>query len=505
MPQLDIVNRKKEIIAKVTNPTFVKQYAFFPLVHASIKERKYKHLPNSERRAHSYVDDSGNSKSTAKERPLHYSCHMDALIFGYYAERLQEKYERVLANTGSMSDCVIAYRRIPTGVDDKNKSTIHFAKEVFDEIHRRAERECAVLMFDIKSFFSNINHDILKTAWTKLLCIDSLPPDHRNVFNATTRFSYILRDDMRISKTWNGKRKGFDERKLANIRKTGKHSFFANAKEFREAIQNKEIRVCRFPFMKDKKPVGIPQGLAISAVLANLYLLDFDKKVYDYIVQQKGGFYRRYSDDILILCEKADVAEFKEFIKKAITESKVDISEEKTEEYEFERVLVGKQKERITSIKIRAGSRKVGVPLTYLGFEFYGSKTLIKSANLAKFYRRMKRAVKSKAKRAKHLSDLYPDQRYAVYRRQLYKLYTIQDLNVTKVRSSIKRLVKNRRGYYELKVTRIQKPLKSNYLSYVKRASSIMEDDAIKKQIRNHRRIFNETIHKYLQKNKDRS
>lgn len=45
-----------------------------------------------------------------------------------------------------------------------------------------------------------------------------------------------------------------------------------------------------------KKPaVGIPQGLAVSNILASIYMQDFDKHY------PKGAFYRRYVDDILVI------------------------------------------------------------------------------------------------------------------------------------------------------------------------------------------------------------
>ncbi|HEX8015252.1 MAG TPA: reverse transcriptase domain-containing protein, partial [Flavobacterium sp.] len=49
---------------------------------------------------------------------------------------------------------------------------------------------------------------------------------------------------------------------------------------------------------------GIPQGLPISAVLANLYLFDFDLDIVNRWVKPHNVYYRRYSDDIFIVCDK---------------------------------------------------------------------------------------------------------------------------------------------------------------------------------------------------------
>jgi len=47
-----------------------------------------------------------------------------------------------------------------------------------------------------------------------------------------------------------------------------------------------------------KNFTGVPQGLAISNILAEIYLVDFDKEM----AKEPGVFYQRYVDDILILC-----------------------------------------------------------------------------------------------------------------------------------------------------------------------------------------------------------
>ncbi|OAB33137.1 hypothetical protein PMSD_15605 [Paenibacillus macquariensis subsp. defensor] len=48
---------------------------------------------------------------------------------------------------------------------------------------------------------------------------------------------------------------------------------------------------------------GVPQGSAISAVLSNIYMLDFDKIVNDNVTE-KNGLYMRYSDDFIVILPK---------------------------------------------------------------------------------------------------------------------------------------------------------------------------------------------------------
>ncbi|PBQ34569.1 hypothetical protein CNR22_23250 [Sphingobacteriaceae bacterium] len=502
--QIDIAQRKTEIYNKVTDPGYVARYSFYPLIHLIIDERKYKKtgLPYPQR-AHSYIDNKGEHKRTVKNRPLHYATHLDAIIFGYYAELLQKRYEISLQKYEGLSDCIIAYRKIPTGVDDTNKSTIHFAHEIFEEIRTRTNegRECFVLAFDIKSFFSRLDHLMLKKAWMKLLDTNRLSPDHYNVFKAATNFSYIMRDELRINKKLkSGKKSPFDEKELAMIRnKKGFHSFFESPKAFRDRIKSGKLKIYKHPFRNDEKePVGIPQGLPISAILANLYLLEFDINILDELVNKKGCYYRRYSDDIAIICDVEQKDFVEDFVNTSIKESKVRISEGKTEKFHFKVSDIHSKSPRLTCFKVSKDGNYTYSPFIYLGFEFNGSHALIKSSNLSKFYRRMVFAVRRKAKRALKTAELQPGSKPVVYRRQLYKLYSALDLSTVKTHTRWKKLLKQENGEFRL-ITGVKKrPLKSNYFSYARRATEIMNEPKIYGQTRNHKKIFNQAVSWHL-------
>lgn len=492
-PKINIFKRYKEIYMLVNDENFVAKHGFFPLIHSVIKERKFKKLPDGLGRGHSYKKGNVPHK-TAKIRPLHYATHIDSMIYGCYAEKLLKLYEAELNLYPGLTESVIAYRKIE--VEDQHtgtpsgKSTIHFAHEAFEEIKSRAANGCVVLMFDIKSFFSELNHDKLKRAWCDLLKVTRLNKAHFNVFNATTNFKYILKDELRISPKKNGQRTGFDEKKLAFLRKyEGVEAFFLSVDDFKDAIKNKEIKVYKHPFMKNKKPVGIPQGLPISAVLANLYLLEFDKEIVSKIVNAKGSFYRRYSDDIMIICEEEEADDVECFVLDEIAKSEIEISVDKTEKYSFKKQQISPNINRITSTLISNGKNIVGKPLTYLGFEFYGYKTLIKSSNLAKYYRRMISSVKRKAARACKISQSFNDVP-VIFPRQLRKIYDNVNLNKKEVLFKRKILVKNEQGFYYFKHKVTKMKSGSNYLSYVNRASFKMSQPDIKKQVRNRKSIY---------------
>lgn len=512
--QINVDSNTRQLIAKLTNPNYIAKYAFFPLMYASIDERRYKIHPEvvsfkpEKIRCHSYRDANGKYQKHIKTRPLHYATHRDALVFGYYAHLLQEKYEALLAKNPSFSACILAYRkiRITDDLNSKHKSTIHFAHEVFSEIKQRSDaNDCMVLAFDIKSFFSGLNHQKLKKAWSELLEEPFLPDDHYNVFKASTRFSYILLDDLRIYKKGSGRKAGFDEQKLAQIRnKKGINAFFESPEEFRNKVKNGELKLHRFPFRKgidNNQPTGIPQGLPISAILANLYLLDFDRTVYDKVCIEQGGYYRRYSDDMVIICKKEQAEEIERFMMEEIKKSLVQISKEKTEKFLFTKRRLGNQPPRLTAIKLTSNSCIIEAPFIYLGFEFFGSKTLIKSANLAKFYRRMIDQVKRKSRLANKIAER-EDTKPVVFKRRLYKLYTTANLSKTKIQTRRKRLIQNRFGEYRIQSSKKELEFKSNYLSYARRASTIMEEDAIKKQLYKHRKLFHQALYRHLTRKK---
>lgn len=79
-------------------------------------------------------------------------------------------------------------------------------------------------------------------------------------------------------------------------------------------------------YKKFETELGIPQGLSISNILAQIYVLDFDKTIL-----KRKYFYRRYVDDILLI----NNAEFSEYrihnFKNEITKLELSLNEEKTE------------------------------------------------------------------------------------------------------------------------------------------------------------------------------
>ena len=133
---------------------------------------------------------------------------------------------------------------------------------------------------------------------------------------------------------------------------------------------------------------GIPQGASISSTLANLYLINFDKKINDFI-SSKNGIYRRYSDDMIVVCQYSDIKEIDKLFYEEIKNHQLEIHSQKTQKFIFER-----QKDKMKCRQLFENNTiNWSRNLIYLGFEYDGEKILLKSASLARFYRKMKRSI----------------------------------------------------------------------------------------------------------------
>lgn len=507
-----------KLLKKITTPPFVARHAFLPLIHIKIKQRRYKKDKNGNRSHKKWNKRKQKYEGTAKIRPIHYATHIDAQVYAYYAHILKEEYEQILKKNKILYEAIIAYRRIPVkkmyGKCNKEqkfsgKSTIHFAKDVFKEIENRGE--CIAITLDIENFFSSLNHQYLKKSWIKLLnnknYPNQLPPHHYNVYKATTKFRYIYLDDLRNS---NHRKSGFNEQYIAELRKDGVDAFFKDGKDFKEkVIQNPNIRIYKNQF-KDTvgNSIGIPQGLPISAVLANIYLLNFDKQVYNELILKNEVFYRRYSDDILIICTEENLKFVNKFLHEKIKKCKLKISKDKTEiirfKYNANNILTSERvkfiRKKLVSEPNKNGHSKK-IPLKYLGFEFYGNKTLIKSAGLAKFYRKMKKAIRVKSKRLLYEEQKLHSEKVIFWKRKIYRRFSFVGhyKKPRKVKEKIIKKVWNEKaGKYLTKEEIRIRTLRGNYLSYAYKASCIMDEPAIRKQVRRHWEILQKEIKKRI-------
>jgi hypothetical protein len=151
------------------NPTFVGSYAFYPFLHYTLKQKKYK--PESE------------EKRPIKKREIYYAAHLDRYIYQRYAYELNENYNLYCERNG-INQCALAYR-----TNRKGECNIHFAKEAFDFI--KGHHNVAIVIGDFTSFFDNLNHNYLKYCLQKVLGVDRLSDDWFAVYKSICHYSYV--------------------------------------------------------------------------------------------------------------------------------------------------------------------------------------------------------------------------------------------------------------------------------------------------------------------------
>lgn len=371
-PHFDMPLSLERTVTYITNPTNIIQHSFLPFISFEIKERRFRK----------------NRRPETKERPIKYAAHLDGNIFSYYAYILSQEYEKVLIRL-ELSEVVSAYR---SGIGNN----ITFAKEAFDLIE--AFQESVAIGFDISSFFDSMDHTRLKHQWATLLGEKKLPDDHYAVFRAITKYSFV------------DKEKCYERLKYS--RKQRKETRpICDSQTFREKIKGRKSSNISL-IETNKMPFGIPQGSSISALLANVYMIPFDKEM-NLLAKRIGGAYRRYSDDILWVCLPDYEELVKSEVKKLISEmgNQLEINEKKTIVAHFKR-------NEDNSLYLQDGDK----PFQYLGFIFDGKKRLLRSQTLSRYWRKVTFSIKKAKKDASNAA--FQQRNGKVFKRKLYRKYT---------------------------------------------------------------------------------
>lgn len=330
---------------------------------------------------------SKNPRPEKKTRLIRYAARKDAYIFAKYRNELALPYEKKLDECG-LADCVIAYRRILKG-KDSGKCNIDFAKEAFDEVI--SQKSCCFLALDISKFFESLDHDLLKASWRNILGVEELPSDHAAVFKAITRYAYVQRDELY-------RRLGFLAEKISNGKKIEGYSLkfdevpkkLCTNAQFRALANDKSSGKPKL-INVNENPWGIPQGAPISDLLANIYMLEFDKKCHE-LAKMRRGIYRRYSDDILFVLPvdvpEAISVETKVMELVSIYGAQLKIKSTKTSIVSFH--SVGDQL-AFTHIKGKQGKNGA----EYLGFRFDGRKVYFRDSTVSNLFRKMAGSIRA--------------------------------------------------------------------------------------------------------------
>ena len=346
----DFRKTSKSIENIIKNPEIVTRHGFFPFLRFDMNLNKYKRSNGND---HKIVID--------KVRNIYYASHIDIYIYQYYAAILNDKYNEYATMHG-FSDVALAYRNCKNG-----KCNIDFAKEVFEFIINA--NKSYIYVGDFSHFFDNLDHKLLKKMIQKVQGTNNLSSDEYAVYKSITKYAYIkletIKDDKKMS--------------YGELKKLPK--LFTN-EGFHELKKKKSVHV-------NTNKYGIPQGSSISAIYANVYMIDFDEIMNRY-VSDLGGIYRRYSDDIIAVIPvqspqqlgKID-EEFTAYVNKNIENlSRVDINPDKTEKYKF---LEGKMLDFLGGASTK---------LQYLGFSFDGYYVAIRESSLQRFYAKAYKKIK---------------------------------------------------------------------------------------------------------------
>lgn len=419
---------------KIKNRDWVARHGFYPFIHYKIKFNKYVYKEG-------YGKYSRQKKS--KKRDIYYSSHIDRYIYQYYANELNHYYNQYAKSIG-INKASIAYRN-----ELKGKCNIDFSKEVIDFIVKT--EEAFIYIADFTSFFDGLDHKYLKEKICTILGCTSLPKEHYSIYKSITNFTYIEKND--ILKYKQIKNRDFNQLEI----------IFDNPKEFRE-FKSKFLKKHKDTY-KGRKGMGIPQGSSISAVYSNIYMIDFDKKINDYVTSN-NGIYRRYCDDIIIVLPlKCESESYKHHVEK-INEIKEEtdnliINDDKTSKYIYKEGTI---------LDIDDNSESF---LDYLGFSFDGKAVKLREKSLFKFYSRMNKKIK--------ISNIYSDKyKRKVFRKRMYKLYSHLGAS-------------NKSGY-------------GNFLTYAYKSYNIFGEDnvyknMIRKQVKKHWKVMNKKLIK-IERNK---
>lgn len=415
----DYPMQPQKIYNYVTNPKNIEKHAFYPFIHFELKSRKIKKDRTKIIRVRGKKDRYAIVKCEPKIRPIKYSSHIDGHIYAYYAALLTPNYEKLLEES-NLSDSVLAFRKLPN-----SPNNIHFAKKVFEEI--KVRQNCVALCFDIKSFFDELDHQILKKAWLKVLNVNFLPRDHYQVYKSLTKFSYVNKKDVYNALELSVNKNHKDLKRLCS------------SHDFRNKIRKNNL------IIKEDKTKGIPQGSAISAFLSNIYMLDFDKNIKNYLSKLNASYYR-YCDDILIICDSDLGMKIALESEKRIKQLKVQIHPDKTKRVYFQDGLHIYDKPHM--------SRE---SLQYLGFTYDGKKILLRDTGLAQYHHKASKAIRMTNKK-------------------------FLKINESRIKRDDLPLQLNKKHIYR----RFSYIGKRNYISYALKAAKIMNEPSINKQIKSH-------------------
>lgn len=287
----------------VLDPKKVAQHSFYPFIQYVKSQTKV------------YKSADKNMRLKKKERLISYSAHLDTCIYQRYAFVLNQLYN-AFAATHHLDQVAVAYR------DNLHLAPYELANRAF--CFMQEKQHCFVMVGDFSNFFDKLDHKYLKQQLCALLGVESLPADWYAVYKQITRYGKC---DLQVLVKARGL-EGNKERVLKQLNRA------------RQVVSKEQFMALKNTFTRNKDTKGVPQGSPISAVLANVYMMDYDLE-FSSFAQAHGGLYMRYSDDTILVLPLGDQqapAEYIEAVKQILKkyEGLVELQLSKTKQYEYQ-------------------------------------------------------------------------------------------------------------------------------------------------------------------------
>lgn len=433
----------RDVETRVCDVNYIQRHAFLPLIANTLCHVRFR-----------------NGEKTLKTRDIAYASHFDHRVFQYYALQWGCLYDRRALEMG-ISGVAAAYR---SGFRLTNYSVAADAINVI-----RKQGDSLVITGDFTHFFDNLDHCNLRNAVRGFFDEGMLPADHYQVLKNILHYSCWPVGDL-------ARRNGLDwidfqsddPSTFGNLASKVRFKALRSLNRLPRVLTADEFAGCKrssiiVPWKEGPDAKGIPQGLATSGVLANMYMFDTDVEI-SACVARANGRYIRYCDDFIIVVPADDCAIASRALAMARRVPAVELQNEKTK---IHRIRDGKV-ERLSFDALLAGEVEVVKTahhacnhISFLGFDFDGKNARVRQSTVGRFYNRFYRAAESIGR----LSDnpnRHPSKRRVS---ALYEHYSPKGN-----RSVAKRGVSDRKRY-------------GNYLSYVARAQRAFPNDPISSHV----------------------
>ena len=354
------VNKARKLLK---NENVIKEHGFFPFIHYTIESKKLEK-----------VDNKIYAKKEPKKREIYYCSHFDRYIYQHYAHFIGLKYNDYMVKN-EIDECSGAYRI------ERGKCNIDFAYDMLELIKKK--EDVIVIVGDFTAFFDNLNHINLKRRLEKVLN-EKLDDKLYKVFKSLTKFKYVNMTDLYDYYTVRNKKRSekYYMRKL---------NVLMSINEFRDFIKSKNSTTNEDYLKNNNNDYGIVQGSPMSGLLANIYMIDFDKSMKK-LANNYNGKYLRYSDDFMLVIECSNLSKvnkiyekIQELIKSA---GKIELKKEKTNIYQYKNGCLKCVNQLVFN------SENTTNIINFLGFSFDGKNISIKDKTISKFFYKMNKKIK---------------------------------------------------------------------------------------------------------------